>query len=508
MATIDANGLAMQAGNQPSHLQSADADAFILGSELVNQNPFMLTEYFKQNGNEITTLSKVRLFFKGRFNNTRSSFSPYTGHWEKPRWNKTFAVGAIAAGPTANSAVVTLTAADMVTDTPEGTGQTYVRSRPRVGEVLQFVAGGKLYRINEKDKSVNPHTITIVSNDGSDPQDEIITGSVANIVSTVKAEGTGQIKSLIPRRFYYKNTFWITDDTDAVTGTNLTTTVRFQPVPGSNLLWMEGLRDMEKRNELNKGLVWLFGQQTTPNNWVQESELVEETINIPGTQGLIPFIQQSGFEINYDPNDVQIEDLYALSNYYHGINQPGGDILLIQGYNINQKFERALGEKLSYDWVIGVSDKYIQESVRRNWAESLDREYNPNGAFINLGLQGFALGQFTFLQTAAPEFNDNRGSGAIGYADWMLAVPFGETTVNDNDSIPYLGYEYRGSNGYNRENELWTTAGAGNRAITGRSDFYKTSPIDGVQFFVRSEIAPHFALGEQFAIYKPQGVSS
>lgn len=507
MATID--NLPLQQGLQPTHLESGDADAFVLGSELLKDNPFLLNTYYKQSNNNMTTLQKFKTFFPGRLNIvTRQSYSPLTGHWEKPRWNKNITVGSIAAGPNANESIITLTATDMVTDTVAESGLTYLRSRPRVGETMQFQAGGIKYWIVDKNKDVNPHTITIKSADDSDPMDAIVAGDVGTVMEPVKGEGTGQIAPLTVRRYKYTNRFVITADTDAVTGSHMTTTARFQPVPGSNLLFLEGLQDMEVRHQMAKGYIWMFSDEVTPNNWVQQSEILQENVAVMGTQGLIPYIQQSGRVFEYDPNDFDITDFYALTNYYHGINIGTSNLMLVQGYGINQIIETSLADRINYEWVIGVSDKYVNQSMRRNWAEGLGREYNPQGAFYNLGITGFALGQFVFMQTASPEFNDMQGPGVLGYNNWMLALPFDYANV-EGDRIPYLGYEFRGADGYNREDEVWTKTGAGKpRAVRNMGDFVKTSQYDGSLFYVRSEIAPHFALGEQFSMFVPSTTSS
>lgn len=496
---------ALQQGTQPTHVESASADAFILGSDLLKENPNLLNKYFKQGSRQMTTLQKLGSLGFGKGVTKSASDSPYTGHYEKPRVKTTFTVGQIiGAGSAANELVIELAASDMVTS---ATGS--IQSRPRETETVQFVAGGRTYLIIDKDITTNPHRITVKADQtGFDPEDEIIEGGVGSIFGTIKAEGTGQPKSLRPRRYKYQNTFWITADTDVVTGTNLTTTIKWNPVPGSNLLWMEGLRDMEMRNENSKGNIWMFGRQTDANNWTQYSDVFEENASIAGTQGLVEFIQQNGYDFQYDPTDFGVEDLRALANYFHDINLGTSDIMLLQGYNVNQLIETSMADKLNYNWVIGVSDRAIADSVSKNWGVGEDRKYNAEGAFINLGITGFALGQYTFMQTSAPEFNNAQGQGAIGYKDWMIAAPFGMASVEGDDNVPYIGYEYRGSNGYNRENEVWTKSGAGNRAITGRSDLYKTSELDGCFFYVRSEIAPHFALGEQFAIFRPEGSSA
>lgn len=505
MATIDAAGLAMAAGITPSHVQGVESDQIIFGTRLLEQNPFMLAEYFRNYSNYYTTLSKMMPLL-GKTPARRISYSPTTGHWEKPRVKFTFTVGAIIAGSEANQAVITLSADDMAND--NGT----ISSLPRIKDTVEFLAGGHMYRIIDKNRAVNPNTITIEADEPDyDPMSEIVEGSIGNIFSNISGEGTGQNPSLRPRQYYYENTFWILKDTFGVTGSNLTTQVKFQPVPGTNLLWAEGLKDMELRHQYQKGTTWMFGKQ--PTGWSETSTFMEEDATIRGTQGLIDFIKQSGYEMEIDPNDFDINDLYALAAYYASINLPSADIVLAQGYNINTVVERSLADKLNYNWVIGVSDRYVADNYKKNWAETMGRDYDPAGAFINLGFKGFALGQFNFLQTAAPEFNNAQGAGAIGYSNWMVGIPLGNTTVTDNTGLEfqssYVGYEVRGSNGYVREDELWSEAGAGNTSVIRTvSQFNKTSPIDGVKFYIRTEMAPHFSLGEQMALITPNGISS
>jgi hypothetical protein len=505
MSTINAAGLAMAAGTSPSHVQGVESDQLIFGTQLLQQNPFMLADYFRNYGNYYTTLTKM-LPLIGKTPKRRVSYSPTTGHWEKPRVKMTFTVGSIEAGDEANQAVITLSADDMAND--NGT----ISSLPRIKDTVEFQAGGHMYRIIAKDRTVNPNTITVEADEPDfDPMDEIIAGSIGNIFSNISGEGTGQNPGLRARQYYYENTFWIVKDTEGVTGSNLTTQVKFQPVPGSNLLWMEGLKDMELRHQYLKGSTWMFGKQ--PTGWTETSTFMEEEATVRGTQGLLDFIRQSGYEMEIDPNDFDINDLYALAAYYASINLPTSDIVLAQGYNINTVVERSLSDKLNYNWVIGVSDRYVAENFKRNWANTMGRDYDPAGAFINMGFKGFSLGQFTFLQTAAPEFNNGQGAGAIGYSNWTVALPLGDTSVTDNTGLEfqtsYVGYEVRGSNGYVREDELWMEAGAGNGSIINtRAQLNKTSPIDGVKFYIRTEMAPHFALGEQMALITPNGVSS
>lgn len=499
-------------GQGPSHVEQAAADTFVLDAEIIKDHPNILNTYFTRNGRQMTSLRKFGLIFPGRLS-TAPSESPFTSHYEKPFTKRTFTVDAIVAGTVANQAVITLSADDIVT-IDNGYGQTYVESMPRVKDTFQATPMGTLYRIIEK--SADQSEITVQSFDGSDPETEIEAGMVMTIGASLQGEGMDQNRPLQPRRTKYTNTFWITPETDVVSGSHLTTRVSFDVVPGSGQLFLEGLDDMYVRHEYSKGNIWLFGQQTAQGAITDYSDLLGANVGVMGSQGLLDYARQMGGEILIDPNDFGVEDMYALAAEYHDLSVGVTDILLGQGYGINQSLERnfaGLG-LLNYNWVIGVSDKYIDESRRSKWGASLGEE-GMKGSWISLGFTGFTLGQFNFLQTAIPEFNDSRGPGAIGYNNFMIAMPFGTTNVTGADGrdtlIPYFGYEYRGTAGYSRESELWMKAGAGSAALinskTRFNGFTKNDQWDGVSFYMRSEIAPHFAKGDAFRIFRPGAAS-
>jgi len=486
MATIDSNA--------PSHIESAQGDVFVLGSTLLADNPQLLSTYFKQSGYPPTTLSKLKMFGMG--SPVRKGVEgPITGHYEKPRVKDLFTVGEIISVQ-GNEITVALSVEDMYTSS--NTVGTTVFSRPRVTEVYQFAINGTQYRVIAKDRTVNPHQITLEANGEVDPEDDIVEGSIGSYITTLSGEGTGQPEPLRPLSYKYQNTFGIIKETDITSGTHLTTTAPFQVVPGTNLMYKEGLKDAEMRMEQNKGHFWMFGQKAV--GWTDYSEPLKSEVPIPGSQGLLDYALENGYDMEYDTADFDDADLYALSNYFHDIRVGTSEILLIEGYNFNQKIEKFFSSRYNYNWVIGVSDRYIKEGVRN--ARNMDSTFTEEGMFVNLGITGFGLGNFTFLQTNAPELDYIGGAGAIGGKDWAIAVPFGFAGENA-EYRPYVGYEWRGTAGYSRENELWVNGGAGNdRLVT------KSSEFDAQNTYMRSEIAPHFALGEQFAVIHPQGTSA
>lgn len=495
-------GLLGNPQTQPTHVESAQGDVFLLGSELLQDNPQLLSTYFKQAGYPMTTLQKLKAFGFGRLN-TRGVAGPYTAHYEKPRPKETITIGTII-GVSGNTIEIALTEDDMVT-TVNSYGQTFVQSRPRVTEVWKADTSQISYRITEKDETTNPHQITLEASRVIDPEGDIIEGGQMFYVSTIKGEATDQVQPLRPLQTRYQNTFWILDETEITSGSNLTTEVAFNIVPGSNLYWLEGLEDAEMRQEEAKGKVWMFGN--TANNWSDYSSSMRTEVPIPGTQGLLEYTYQNGFDLEYDPNDYSDADIRAIANYYNSIRVGSTEILLMEGYGINQLIEQYWSDRYQYNWVIGLSDRYMADKIAKMKNMDKTGTFTSEGLMVDLGITGFSVGNYTFLQTASPEFDYSGGAGAVGYSNFLIAAPFGRSASAEN--TPYLGYEYRGAAGYSRENEVWVRAGAGNASvIRGKAEFNKTYENDSLSMFLRSEIAPHFALGVQFVVMHPIGTGS
>jgi len=494
--------------NPATAVDGGYGDVFILGSTLLADNPQILPTYFKQAGYPVSTLAKLRAFRFGRLNMNKATQGPITQHYEKPRPNMVMVVGAIISNPSGNTIQFALTADQMDQETNYA-GQTVYYSRPRVTEVWRL-GNGNSYRVTAKDTTTNPalHYITVQCSTGATAAADITTGTKLFWVATASGEGTAQPDGLRLLQYKYQNTFHICKETHLVSGTNMTTEVRFQPVPGSNLLYLEGLKDEELRHETQKGNVFMFGSQAT--NWTDTSTYLSTTVPVPGTEGLVDYARKWGYDFAYDPNNLTIDDLFAISSYYNDIRITTSEVMLFEGYNVNINFQKYFSDIINYTWVAGVSDRYMGDAIKR--AKSLDNGFDTEGMFINLGIDGFRVGNFTFLQTKAEEFSNAQGAGAVGYKDVFIASPFGNASESDAQGVPYVGYEYRGADGYSRENEVWILSGAGTeRAVTSagelRGIFTKSLADDVRLTFLRSEIAPHFALGSSFILGHPESMA-
>lgn len=480
--------------------QSGQADAFVIASDIFANNPSLMGRYYARNRQKMTTLQKLRMFYPGRISTSPSS-SPIIGHYEGIDMRNTFTISAIAAGSSTKQAVLTIDPSDRYIETPDGAPAAVTRTRPRVKDTIKVVAGGDTYVVVAK--SADQTQITVESFSGLAPSAEISAGTIAVVGAPIKSEGTDQIAPLRKIRARYQNRFWISPETDVVTGSHLTSRGDARMLEDGRI-YLEGIKDAEFRSEHNKSWVWLFGEQVATGNSIgMYSDPLQENTYLSGTQGLLDYAAMLGETIEVDAAGMTEADFYGIVNIYHDLGISVDTLMAFLGSNLNQKVESALRDRIDYSWVIGVSDQYVPNDAKPYWGTSEDQ---IRGAFVNLGINGFVIDNVKFLKTAAPEFNDGRSAGAIGYKDWGVIAPFGYAPTLDGPEIPIMGYQYRGVPGYSRENEVWVKTGAGNSSIltgTTFSQLYKTSEWDAAQFFLRWEIAPEFAGGDQYILLQP-----
>lgn len=504
MSYIDPSGLQPQNATTgaPTHLEGGYSDHFILGSTLLADYPNLLSTYFKNGGKKVPFLNKIKAmgFVKG---NSKASDSPLTGHYEKPRTKNTFGISAITASPgspvAGKSIQVALLATDMISST-DSFGNSTTWSRPRIGENYKF-ADGNTYRIIAKDKTTNPHRVTLQPRKSTvDATVGIVVGAKNFYVNPDKGEGTKQIRPLKAQRFKYTNGFTILDETEIVSGSNQTTKVAFKPVPGKdNLLYLEGIEDTEIRHEEAKSNFFLWAEES--DQLTDYSALLDETVQLKGSEGLIPFIKTAGKIFNFtDVDSYDVDDVFAVSNYYHDLAVGTDTVMVLAGRNlINRKdiFLKDFLDNTKVSYVI--AENYMQKGMAN--AKMLDPQFNAEAMFMALEFNGYKIGAVNYVITALAEFNDIYGAGNVGYKDVQIGFPIGMFQSEDKSMVPYVGYEWRGTDGYSRENEVWSTSGAGRIASTGT--FTKSLEDDGTNLFMRSEIAPHFGLGIQMFIQKP-----
>lgn len=484
----------------PTHVQGGYSDHFILGSTLLADYPHLLPTYFKNVGKKVPFLNKLMAmgFFK---RNMQESDSPKTGHYEKPRTKNFFGISAIitAAGGVGLPIVVAILATDMlsVTDT---FGTTSRFSRPRKYENYKF-ADGNTYKIINKDETTNPHRVTLQPLKSTVNADTgILVGGKCAWINVQRGEGAKTVAPLKAQRFKYSNGFTIMPEREVISGSNLTTGVSFNPVPGKpNTLCLEGIDDTEARFEEGKSNWFIWGE--TSDQITDFSDILNETVPMIGSECLIPYIKASGYTINFaDVDSYDIDDAFAVSNYYHDLAVGTNTVIQLQGRNLANRKDIFLKEfldntKISYE----VTSSFMKEGMSQ--AKMIDPQFNSDGMFMALDFRGYHIGGLNFVATGMAEFDDTYGMGQLGWKDVQINIPLGTFQSEDKTMVPYIGLEWRGKDGYSRMNEVWSTSGAGR--ISSVSQFTKCLEDDGYNMFLRSELSPHFGLGIQFVIEKP-----
>lgn len=486
----------------PTHVDGGSSDHLILGTQLLLDYPHLLPTYFQNVGKTVPFLNKIMAmgFFKA---NMQESDSPQTGHYEKPRTKNFFGISAIitpAGGAgVGNFIVVAILTTDMqsITDT---LGNVTRSSRPRKYENYKF-ADGNTYKVIAKNTNTNPHQLSLQPLKSTVNADTgILVGGKCSWINNQRGEGATTIDSLRPTRFKYTNGFTIMVEKDVISGSNLTTGVSFKPVPGkTNTLCLEGIDDAETRFEQSKSNWYIWGE--TSDQITDFSNILNETVPMTGSEGYIPFIKAAGYTINFtDVDSYDIDDAFAVSNYYHDLSVGAKLILQMKGRNLINRQDIMLKEfqdntNISYS----LTNSFMKEGMAA--AKTLDPAFSSEAMFFALEFNGYKLGHMSFVSTAMNEFNDVYAMGQLGYKDVQINSPLGTFQSEDKTMVPYMGLEWRGKNGYSRMSEVWSTGGAGR--IDSVAQFNKCLEDDGYNLYMRSELAGHFGLGIQMVIEKP-----
>lgn len=481
------NNTGLQQGTSPSHFQSGSGEVVLVGNDLLRDKPQYLTELFQTYNETTPWLYKVKsLGF------SRSVQGPETGHYEEPRKTNTFTIHIVTApgAPTVNKTMLcSVDAADMVSYTNIN-GNTILGSRPRAGEVF-MTADKKLFRIESKDETQNPHQfVAKPAFTGNDTTVSIVDGNKVFLVGVFKAEATGQPNPLTERYFKYVNSFAILKETKVFSGTYLTTASPFAPVKGKpGFFYVKGIQQVTVDHEKQKSQACLFG--TPFGNLSETSQLGPNTL-VNGTDGLVYFATTYGFDDGYGTlADYDVDDFYAMSTYYEQRRVSGKDIVMMQGYNISNRQDIVLKDLLDGTYVDYTAQKYMGRLLQASGM-------SPEKMFYTLGFSGFRIGGFNYLKMMVDEFNDIQGAGIFDFGSWNIAVPMGFFRNKQKDeTLPIMGYEYRGRAGYSRENEIWRNGGAGDDSVV------KSSDLDVANWYFRSEIATHFSHGTWFFVQKP-----
>jgi hypothetical protein len=217
--------------------------------------------------------------------------------------------------------------------------------------------------------------------------------------------------------------------------------------------------------------------------------IINYGVQTKGTQGFVPYANANAQIYNHTPFSLTMDDADAYGVILER-ERPATDLIMgLCGLLYFNDIENVLKDYLDNTCFNYAAGSYFGDAVAMS---------NPDDFFAYFGFYGFKKGSFRYLLRKMPEFTDPQGMGATGYGypNYNIMVPMGSFTDGvQNVSFPLVSYEYKELGDYSREIEFWAVGGAGPIA--------KTSSIDGMQAYWRSEVAGHFGMGNQIILSKP-----
>lgn len=426
--------------------------------------------------------------------------APTTGHYEQD-W-KTSLVNILSvvtpSGGAGQTAVLELATTSMYNAGATIGGSARQASFVRVGDVLQS-PGGVAARVEAKTTSTTPHRITIKPLlTADDVAGEFAANETYAIFSNMWAEGSGLPESVVPRITKYTNSFQIIKDGAAITGTELTNKTFVQWTAGQDgSIFVEMEKSAMYRYERATCYALLFG--VAADNLTENSTSVGHDVSITGTQGLIPFIEGNGHVDTYTVGSYDISDFDQTATLLRQERVGTWKITTYDGYGIFQETENALQDLLNANLSVELL-KDLGKGMNVS-GESMQPFEDSDFSFY-VGFRALKKSGFTFYFHLLHEFDEVVGAGAAGYdyPNYRIAVPLGTATDKANGSnVPFVSYEYKGLNGYDRHDLVDQYGGVGTGPVVGRA----SNQYDLTQMGIVTELAGHFACPNRCVIQKP-----
>lgn len=434
----------------------------------------------------------------------RGCDTPSLGHYEEPWKDDTLNIGSVVTpgGGAGNSVLVALTAGSMY-----NTGTTIGGSARQASYVLPKdvveLPSGVQARVESKTVSTTPHRVTLkplLSTVDLDAELAAVAaaGQGLFIVTNLFGEGTGSPGTRAPRYVKYQNTFGIVKSAWGVTGSEWTTRIYPEVLPGQQgsirlRLAPDAMRAQEKAID---GLL-LFGQQA--NNIVDlETDGLNIDVDIAGVEGFIPFAKTSGTTVNPTLSTYSTADLDAIVSIIEDERSTMNNTMLgLTGSKIHTSRENGMQEFFSQNLAPFLGQMYGAFS---GWdSDAVADTDNYSGPSYAFGVSHVQKGNIDFFWKKLAVFNDIKKAGAKVAGVPVYEYPFttiyqplgGSVMTNTAKQMPTIGYEYKESGGLSRHLVVNQVAGAGTRQGLVSHDKDYTKEI------FTSEIAPHYACGNR-----------
>lgn len=425
------------------------------------------------------------------------------GHYEMARMEDLLRVAAIttASGGAGNNMVVTLSADSMFNTGVTQGGSARQASYVQPNMVVELYDGTQAFVVS-KDVTFTPHRVTLRPMLAATNLDTAILANTEYHLSTnLFGEGSGKGYMPINRTFKYRTTFGIVKTAFGVTGSNFTTKIYEEPIPGveGSVYKRLDASCMYHHEKAIDGLL-LFGQ--TANNIVTyDSTGLNVDVAITGVEGMIPYIKTNGTTVSnalvtYSPNSLD-----AIVRVAEDERSTASNVMLgLTGSRIQAARENGLQEFVSQNYAPFFQMMSLNHGGWDSDAVADTDEFK--GFSYAFGLKVIQKGGITFNYKKMAIFSDIMRAGArdgatdlYGYPKETYYLPLGEKVkTNLAGEAPAMGYHYKNLDGLNRHLVINQLPGAGTQQGTVVSD------KDYTETLVLSEIAPHFFCGNQYIL--------
>jgi hypothetical protein len=315
----------------------------------------------------------------------------------------------------------------------------------------------------------------------------IADGDEIGITSNASDEGTGQPGSRFSGTRKYENCLQIIKETLTVTGTQMTDGLWFKEVktPGENgtpitAYMAKGQQDTEYRLALEMEGALLFGEKNT-----NVANMVDPDTNkaVNTTEGLIPYMDTNGNEINYTPGSWTISKFNEMNKVADKEFAPSHYCGFL-GIDFHTEIEDTF-----VDYLKDTNVSFCNDMM----GGSKEKEVNIGFTYLNKTGRNYAFKRMHSFSNPK-----TYGASDYNYSQWGLFIPLGmnkTTSGGTSTKLPTVGVRYKQLGKYNRFTEVWDVSGAG----TGR----KVTDMDNSNLYMRAHIGGHNQVGNQMIKVNP-----
>lgn len=327
------------------------------------------------------------------------------------------------------------------------------------------------------------------------------------LITNAMQEGSGLPSGRIGRFYKYSNTGQIIKRSAITSGSELTNEVYFQVQSpnggfGQGSMFLEVQTDTMEGFERDKSMALLLGKPTTSTISNADTGIGSSTTT-QTTEGLVSFIEGSGYTDTYTPGTYALTDFDNLSVLMEQEWGASRTFCMWDGQLIHNEKENMLKAAFNFIATPNIYLKMGGESMKDGDTMPLEK---PEDYMAYVGFQQLGKAGYEWIFATLHEFNNGQSIGASNYTygQTSLIVPMGNYTdlTTKEGNNPIIGYRYKALNGYSRENKVGYFAGAGSEGSLGGNSV-PVNQYDAAQIYHIAEIAAHHACPNLTIIQKP-----